>query len=442
MMLGKPAAALRFTPHAQASRSRPFALKAVMAPAASDISYDQAAGPLPAITPPELPPQVRDSSQLKVTRQGSVEPYTLVEGPEAWYGRDYQHNIDQWAITLSETHIAELDAAIERVLANKTITQEGNYLHLINSVTKEDFPLETLGPILKEVQQEVLRGRGFALLRGLPVERWSRQQTLIAYWGIGLHWGNLRRQNEKAHLIGHVKDVGVDSKHQNPTTRIYLTSVAQPWHVDGTDVVGLLCLKTAKAGGKSSLASSVTIHNELLKRDAEIVKTLAGTWYMDRKNEVPEGKLPYYVLPVVHYHQGYLATSFNDTYYQLAATPGRHPGVPPLTDAQVKALAAYREVADSVALDFWLQPGDLQLVHNHTQVHNRSAYEDYEDVDQRRHLLRLWIAPSAEDGAFPLHDSFAELWHSTQPGNRGGIYIEGYTETIPLEAEVGNKLAT
>jgi hypothetical protein len=37
----------------------------------------------------------------------------------------------------------------------------------------------------------------------------------------------------------------------------------------------------------------------------------AGTWYMDRKNEVPEGKFPYYVLPVVHYHQGYLATSFN-----------------------------------------------------------------------------------------------------------------------------------
>jgi hypothetical protein len=40
--------------------------------------------------------------------------------------------------------------------------------------------------------------------------------------------------------------------------------------------------------------------------------------------------------------------------------------------------AICREVADSVALDFWLQPGDLQLVHNHTQVHNRSAYEDYE----------------------------------------------------------------
>ena len=65
-----------------------------------------------------------------------------------------------------------------------------------------------------------------------------------------------------------------------------------------------------------------------------------------------------------------------------------------------------------------------------------------QDVDLRRHLLRLWVAPSEEDGAYPLAPAFAELYHSTEPGNRGGIYIEGYTETIPLEAELGNKLAT
>lgn len=52
--------------------------------------------------------------------------------------------------------------------------------------------------------------------------------------------------------------------------------------------------------------------------------------------------------------------------------------MPPLTEAQVLALQAFREVADSVKLDFWLQPGDLQVVHNQTQVHNRSAYEDHD----------------------------------------------------------------
>ena len=39
---------------------------------------------------------------------------------------------------------------------------------------------------------------------------------------------------------------------------------------------GLLCLKTAKSGGKSELASSITIYNELLKRDPQLIQTLVS----------------------------------------------------------------------------------------------------------------------------------------------------------------------
>lgn len=100
--------------------------------------------------------------------------------------------------------------------------------------------------------------------------------------------------------------------------------------------------------------------------------------------------MPATVLLVRPFAQGYLSISFNDTYYQLAATPGRNPGVPPLTEAQLSALQAFREVADSVKLDFWLQPGDLQVVHNQTQVHNRSAYEDH---DVSYHMGSLCTGP-------------------------------------------------
>lgn len=99
---------------------------------------------------------------------------------------------------------------------------------------------------------------------------------------------------------------------------------------------------------------------------------------------------PHALPPPPTQSQGYLATSFNDTYYQLAASPGRNPGVPPLTQAQLAALEAFREVASSVKLDFWLQPGDLQVVHNKTQVHNRSAYEDYD-------VRALCVCVCAED---------------------------------------------
>lgn len=58
----------------------------------------------------------------------------------------------------------------------------------VGAVSQADFPLPTLGPLLHSLQQEVLRGRGFALLRGLPVEEWSRTEAVVAWWGIGLHW--------------------------------------------------------------------------------------------------------------------------------------------------------------------------------------------------------------------------------------------------------------
>jgi hypothetical protein len=38
-----------------------------------------------------------------------------------------------------------------------------------------------------------------------------------------------------------------------------------------------------------------------------------------------------------------------------------------------------------------LEPGDVQLISNHTVIHARTDYEDYPEDDRKRHLLRLWI---------------------------------------------------
>jgi hypothetical protein len=43
---------------------------------------------------------------------------------------------------------------------------------------------------------------------------------------------------------------------------------------------GLLCLQTAKSGGKSELASSITIYNELLRRDPKIIQTLVSMFLL------------------------------------------------------------------------------------------------------------------------------------------------------------------
>src|SRR5262249_46259125 len=135
----------------------------------------------------------------------------------------------------------------------------------IAAITPRDFPLPTLGPTLRHrVRDEVLGGRGFLLLRGLPVEGWSIRQAATAFFGLGSHLGSARSQNGKGHVLGHVQDLGFDVK--DPNVRIYQTHEQQTFHTDSCDIVGLLCLKTAKSGGLSALVSSTTIFNEMRRR--------------------------------------------------------------------------------------------------------------------------------------------------------------------------------
>jgi hypothetical protein len=47
---------------------------------------------------------------------GSIEPFTIIEGPEAWTAADYKGRTD-WINYLSEQHIHELDAAVSGVIA-------------------------------------------------------------------------------------------------------------------------------------------------------------------------------------------------------------------------------------------------------------------------------------------------------------------------------------
>lgn len=120
------------------------------------------------------------------------------------------------------------------------------------------------------------------------------------------------------------------------TPAVYATHEAQPWHNDVSDLVSLLCLQPAKSGGHSSWSSSVSIHNEIIKRAPHLAKILADPiWFYDRKGEVPAGKEPYFLIPVFNYHKGHLFVNFSSNYYYLSQ---RHPEVPRLTPEQLEAI--------------------------------------------------------------------------------------------------------
>ena len=224
----------------------------------------------------------------------------------------------------------------------------------------------------------------------------------------------------QGHLVGHIKDLGHDPS--LPTTRLYATAAAQPWHNDSADLVALLCLSPAARGGVSRWASSIAIYNAILKTDPAKAAVLAarGAWYYDRRGEVPAGKDPFFEQPVLTFHAGHLSVNLSSNYYKDAQ---RFPQVPRLTAAQRDALAAFEALADDPAfhLTAALEAGDIQLLNNHTVLHHRSAFVD--DAARARHLLRLWLAPPVER---PLPPVYEELYGgSVTVGARGGIRIDG-----------------
>lgn len=342
-----------------------------------------------------------------------------VTGPSAWIGADMAQREAEWTYRLSESEIAEVEAATAAVRARRLD---------IADIRRDDFPLPTLGPVLARLRGEVLNGCGFVLLRGMPVENRPIGEAATGYWGVGAHIGSARSQNAKGHLLGHVYDLGQGLSATNPNIRSYATAERQNFHIDRCDVVALLCLRRAKSGGASSIVSSMTVHNIMAERRPDLLERLYQPFAVDRRGEVPEGKGPFYEAPIFNAHAGLLSVLYSRLHIGSAQ---RFPEAPRLTPEDLEALAMFAELAGDpeLRLDMQFMPGDIQLLHNHTILHARSEYEDWPEIERKRHLLRLWLSPP---GARPLPPIFAECYGSIEIGDRGGIVCKDTRLHAPL----------
>ncbi len=343
-----------------------------------------------------------------------------VTGPSVWYGSQMQDSTE-WVLKLSADDVAEVAAAVAPLVAGGVD---------IAALSAAQFPLPRLAARLVGLREDLINGRGFALVRGLPVQDWSMRESATAFFGIGLHLGNPRSQNGKGHLLGHVCDLGRDAEN-DPTARIYQTRERQTFHTDSCDVVGLLCLKTARSGGASALVSSHTIYNEMLKRRPDLLPPLFESMQTDRRGEVPVGENPWHDIPVYSWYAGQLSALYARRYIESAR---RFDEVPALTPLQTEALDLFDELANDpqIGMQMTFEPGDMQWVHNHTMLHDRTAFEDWPDLADRRHLLRLWLAIP---GARELPPVYAQRFGSVTVGDRGGIDLPGVTKHAPLEPE-------
>ena len=319
----------------------------------------------------------------------------------AWKGPELVDSSD-WIYTLTTEDNAELNEALQHV--------KSKGLELTN-VSNEDFPLYSLGEKLTNILNELENGRGFKLIRGLPVEKLSEEDATIIYWGIGTYFGNTVAQNMMGDLLGHVKAVG-SNWDQNFNLRGYQTPVHLPYHCDKSDVVGLLCLQIAKAGGTSSIASSISIHNEILKKRPDLLSELYKPFFVDHRGEEFDGEDPYYIAQVFTIHKGRFFARFGQKYVESAQ---RFPDVPRLTDAQIEAMNMFSALALSkeIRLDMDFKRGDMQFLNNHFIVHSRTEYQDYDEEERRRHLIRMLLfTPSYKDVPENTHNlnAFIRRW--------------------------------
>ena len=328
--------------------------------------------------------------------------------PAAWIGPDMHKVPDTWRWYLSTAEVAELESAAQAFLARQ---------EEISHLRPENFVVKTLKPKLEALRSTLIHGIGFEVIGGLPVDRLGDELASTIFFGIGAHLGHARSQNADGHLLGHVRDIGADSR--DPNTRIYQTRERQTFHTDSADVVGLLCLNEARQGGDSLLVSAVTIYNAIRRDRPDLLAYLFENIATDRRGEVPAGAKPFFTIPVFSWHEGFLTVMYQRQYIDSAQ---RFADSPRLTADHVEALDLFDALANGPRLNISMRlaPGDMQFVYNHSLLHDRTSFVDWPEPGRRRHMLRLWLSIP---GDRPLPACFGQRYGSITIGDRGGVVI-------------------
>lgn len=301
-----------------------------------------------------------------------------LSGPGVWKGEQLRQHED-WILKLSDGDVAEIDRALAQVTAQGTP---------LFDITPADFPLPTLAPRLHAVRDEVEAGRGFSLIRGLPIGRYSLEQARVLFWGLASHIGLAEGQDKAGNLMHQVTDTGKRVEGSD-STRGYETNNELQFHNDGGDAFMLLCVRTAQSGGTSKLISVGALFNEMLRRRPDLARVAQETFHFDSRAQNPTD-LKIQSVPIFTWHAGRLNALHKRRYIETAQ---RFAEVPRLTTKQLEALDLIDEICNDPAwhLSFNMQAGDMQIGNNFSILHSRTEYQDHPEPDRKRLLLRIWM---------------------------------------------------
>ena len=301
-----------------------------------------------------------------------------VRDASAWRGAELADD-PSWRLTLGS---AECDALLAGL---KAVQAKGLWLH---HMEPSDFPLDaSLRALVARIRHDVKDGRGFILLDGFPLKGLSIDEIRLIYWGLAQQLGTCLSQDARAALVADVWDRG---QKKTPLTRAYGSKRESKLHVDLTDVVGLLCVRQAKGGAPTTLASSMTVYNEFLREHPELVPMLYEGFHWDRFGEHAPWQQPMspQKIPVFSYARGQLSCRYNRSW--ISGSFARAGKV--MSNSETVLFDFFDRAAEENRLEIDLQPGQLYFASNYTVLHGRASYEEEtDDLGEKRHLLRIWL---------------------------------------------------
>jgi hypothetical protein len=309
-------------------------------------------------------------------------PSRPIEAPSAWVRADVHP--EDWRVVLSAGCLDEIRRAIDRLRAYPLPTIV---------LAADDFGLSECRETMARVRDILARGVRFAIVDRLPMAEMDSGEATAIYWLLSSMIARPVAQKLDGALIYDVLDTGQQAL-PGSGVRPDKTNIEIRFHNDNAyndtppDYVGLLCVRQALSGGHSRVISFHTAYNEMLARRPERLGRLYEPFWFDRQREFHPGESPVFAAPVFD-AAAELKARFSvhqiNSGYAL-----RGEAVDKAGDAALSAMLDIFE-DEALSVNFDLEPGQMQFVDNRALGHSRTAFVDYPDPSQRRHLVRLWL---------------------------------------------------
>ena len=295
-----------------------------------------------------------------------------------------------WDKTLSdkrEQFVVHLDSEIIQELIERR--------NELDSINKNDLPLFKK-KILNFRNERLLDGVGLFVIDGICMESFSVKEKTSIYTLTSKILGELIIQNIKQEKIIEIKDVG---KSMKTGGRYHETKEGGSHHTDSPqwknvpDYLGLFCVHNAKKGGTNLFLSAYTIHNRILQERKDLLDIFYEKFYFDKRGEFKDGESPTVFQPIFELKNKKLFFRYLRNYIDA----GHDIQNQPLSQPQKDALTYLDNLMrmEDITLKYDLKPGDMVFSDNHRVVHGRTSFEDYDDENLKRFMLRTWIKDQA-----------------------------------------------